>query len=179
MPTDDSGGVVMQRSLTREVLLGTGAAVAATKVMDRVTTAYHERQSDASKRRERELLDQPAYTVAAERLAEMQGVEIDQEQAEQLGQRLHLGLGMSGGAVAGFLAARGMNPVVAGILTGLGIWVVVDEGANAVLGITPPAPAYPRETHIRGLLGHLAYGGALGALLGLGSLLFARKRNRD
>lgn len=169
----------MQRSLTKEVLLGTGAAVAATKVMDRVTTAFQERQSEVSKRREREVQEEPSYTKAAERLAEVQGRELDKVQAEQLGQRLHLGLGMSGGAVAGFLAARGMNPVGAGILTGLGIWLVVDEGANAVLGLTPPAPAYPRETHIRGLLGHLAYGGALGALLGLGSLLFARKRKPE
>jgi uncharacterized membrane protein YagU involved in acid resistance len=68
-----------------------------------------------------------------------------------------------------------MNPLGAGILTGLGIWLVVDEGANPVMGFTPPAPAYPRETHIRGLLGHLAYGGTLGALLGLGSLLFVRR----
>lgn len=169
----------MERSLTKEVLLGTGAAVAATKVMDRVTTAFQERQSEVSKRREREVQEEPSYTKAAERLAEVQGRELDKVQAEQLGQRLHLGLGMSGGAVAGFLAARGMNPVGAGILTGLGIWLVVDEGANAVLGLTPPAPAYPRETHIRGLLGHLAYGGALGALLGLGSLLFARKRKPE
>ena len=140
----------MERSLTREVLLGTGAALAATKVMDRVTTAYHERQSETSKRRERELQEEPAYTVAAEKLGEIQGKRLDQEEAERLGQRLHLGLGVSGGVIAGFLAARGMNPVGAGILTGLGIWLVVDEGANAVLGITPPAPAYPRETHVRG-----------------------------
>jgi hypothetical protein len=166
----------MERSLTREVLLGTGAALAATNVMDRVTTAYQERQSEMSKRRERELQEEPAYAKAAEKLAEVWGKRIDQEEAEQLGQRLHLGLGVSGGVIAGFLAARGMNPLGAGILTGLGIWLVVDEGANAVLGFTPAAPAYPRETHIRGLLGHLAYGGALGALLGLGSLLFARKR---
>jgi hypothetical protein len=169
----------MERSLTKEVLLGTGAALAATKVMDRVTTAYQERQSETSKRRERELQQEPAYTKAAEKLAEVRGEAIDQDRAEQLGERLHLGLGVSGGVMAGFLAARGMNPLGAGILTGLGIWLVVDEGANAVLGLTPPAPAYPRETHIRGLLGHLAYGGTLGALLGLGTLLFARKRKEQ
>lgn len=170
--------VVMERSLTKEVLLGTGAGLAATKVMDQVTTAYQERQSEASRRRERELQEEPAYAKAAEKLAEVRGEAIDQERAEQLGQRLHLGLGASGGLMAVFLAARGMNPVGAGILAGLGIWLVVDEGANAVLGLTPPAPDYPRETHIRGLIGHLAYGVALGALLGLGNLLLARKRRR-
>ncbi len=166
----------MERSLTKQVLVGTGAAYVASKVMDRVTVAYQEQQSDASKEREQELQEEPSYVKAAEKVAEARGRDIDQESAQQLGQRLHLGLGLSGGLIAGLLAARGMNPLVAGILTGLGIWLVVDEGANAVLGLTPPATAYPHETHIRGLVGHLAYGGALGALLGIGNMLVGRKR---
>jgi hypothetical protein len=168
----------VRRTLVKELLLGTGAGFAATKVMDQVTTAFQERQSESSRRRERELQEEPAYTKAAERLAQLEGRQLDPQRAEQLGQGLHLGLGISGGILAGILAARGMNPIGAGILIGLGIWLVVDEGANAVLGLTPPAPAYPRETHIRGLVGHIAYGGALGALLGLGTLVFARKRNK-
>ncbi len=166
----------MERTLTREIMLGLGAAYVATKLMDRVTTAYQERQSGASKQREKELQDQPSYARAAEKLADVTGREIDRDRAEQLGLRLHVGLGLSGGVIAGLFAARGMNPLVAGLLTGLAIWVVVDEGANYVLGLTPPATAYPRETHIRGLVGHLAYGGTLGALLALGSAVFARKR---
>lgn len=169
----------MHRSLAREVVLGTGAAYAATKVMDRVTTAYLEQQSEASRRREKELQEETASVKAAQELAELRGEQIDQQRAQELGQRLHLGLGLSGGLVAGLLAARGMNPLAAGILTGVGMWVLVDEGANAMLGLTPPPPAYPRETHIRGLVGHLAYGGVLGALLGAGNLLFGRRRARQ
>ncbi len=41
----------MERSLTKEIVLGTGAAYAATKVMDRVTTAYQQQQSEASRQR--------------------------------------------------------------------------------------------------------------------------------
>jgi uncharacterized membrane protein YagU involved in acid resistance len=67
-----------------------------------------------------------------------------------------------------------MTPLVAGLLAGLGMWLLVDEGANAALGFTPPATAYPRETHLRGLLGHVAYGGALGVLLSVGDRLFLR-----
>jgi hypothetical protein len=162
----------MRRSVTKVVLLGIGAGYAASKLMDRVTTAYQERQSKASKQREKELQEVPAYVKAAEKLAEIRGQRIEQEQAERLGQRLHLGLGLSGGLTAGLLAARGVNPLASGILTGLGMWVFVDEGANAVLGLTPPATAYPRETHIRGLVGHLAYGAALGIFLAVGNLLF-------
>lgn len=67
-----------------------------------------------------------------------------------------------------------MNPLGAGVLTGLGLWLFVDEGANALFGLTPPPTAYPRETHVRGLVGHLAYGGTLGVLLSLGNALFLR-----
>ncbi|HEX2030501.1 MAG TPA: DUF1440 domain-containing protein [Actinomycetota bacterium] len=166
----------MQRSLSKEIVLGTGAAYAASKVMDRVTTAYMEQQSESSKQREKELQDEPSYAKAAERLAELRGRDIDEQEAQRLGQRLHVGLGLSGGLVAGLLAARGMNPIAAGLVTGLGMWLLVDEAGNATLGLTPPATAYPRETHIRGLLGHLAYGGALGLLLAVGNTVFRAKK---
>src|ERR687891_1542253 len=42
----------MKRSLTNEVLLGARAGYLASKLMDRVTTAYQDRQSEASKQRE-------------------------------------------------------------------------------------------------------------------------------
>jgi hypothetical protein len=165
----------MKRSVTNEVLLGIGAGYLASKLMDRVTTAYLERQSEASKQREEQLQDVPAYVKAAEKLAAVRGLDLDQERAEHLGLRLHRGLGLSGGVAAALLASRGMNPVGAGILTGLGLWLVVDEGANALFGLTPPPTAYPRETHVRGLVGHLAYGGSLGILLGVGNMLFLRR----
>jgi hypothetical protein len=162
----------MKRSPTNEVLLGIGAGYLASKLMDRVTTAHQERQSEASRRREEQLQDVPAYVKAAEKLAEVRGLDIDQERAEQLGLRLHRGLGLSGGVTAGLLVSRGMSPLGAGILTGLGLWLLVDEGANVLFGLTPPPTAYPRETHVRGLVGHLAYGGTLGILLGVGNMLF-------
>jgi hypothetical protein len=166
----------MERSLIKESVLGPAAAFAATKVMDRVTTAFQQGQSTESLEREKELLEEPAYVVAAKKMADARGEHLDQETAERIGSQLHIGLGLFGGLVAGVFAARGMNPLAAGILTGLGIWVVFDEGANAALGITPPVPEYPRETHLRGLVGHLAYGTALGAFLGLGNLIFRRRR---
>jgi hypothetical protein len=169
----------MKRSLTNEALLGIGAGYLASKLMDGVTTAYQERQSEASKQREKELQEGPAYVKAAEKLAEIRRAQIDQEQAEQLGERLHRSLGLSGGFTAGMLVARGTNPLVAGIFTALVMWLFIDEGANAVFGLTPPPTAYPPETHVRGLVGHLAYGGALGILLAVGNLLFLKGGRRE
>jgi hypothetical protein len=164
----------MKRSLLNEAMLGVGAGYLASKLMDRVTTAYQERQSEGSRQREKELQEEPAYEKAAERLAQLRGENLDQERAQQLGLRLHRGLSLSGGVIAGLLTARGMNPLGAGVLTGLGLWLFVDEGANALFGLTPPPTAYPRETHVRGLVGHLAYGGTLGVLLSLGNAVFLR-----
>jgi hypothetical protein len=47
------------------------------------------------------------------------------------------------------------------------MFVFVDEGANYVLGLTPPAPEWPLVTHFRALAAHLVYGLALGSLLAL------------
>ena len=100
----------MKRSLTNQVLLGIGAGYLASKLMDRVTTAYQDRQIEASKQREKELQEEPADVKAAERLAQIRGHDLDQQRAGRLGLRLHRGLGLSGGVTGGLLVARGMNP---------------------------------------------------------------------
>jgi hypothetical protein len=169
------GGPAVERSPAKEIALGMGAGFVASKVMDRVTTAFLDRQSQASKRREKELQEEPSFEKAARMIAAARGQEVGDEQAQRLGQRFHVGLGLSGGVISGFLTARGMNPPAAGILTALGIWLTVDEVANPVLGFTPPATAYPRETHLRGLVGHLAYGAVLGGILWFGRLVSARR----
>ena len=168
----------MKRRPMSEPVIGIGAGYLASRLMDKVTTAYQERQSGDSRRREKELQEVPAYVKAAERLAEIGGQNLDQERAERLGLRLHRGLGLSGGVIAGLLVARGMNPWAPGS-TGFGLWLLVDEGANALFGLTPPPTAYPRETHVRGLLGHLTYGGALGALLAVANALLQRRSTSE
>jgi hypothetical protein len=76
---------------------------------------------------------------------------------------------------AELLVARGWNPLSAGLLTALGMWLLVDEGANAAFGLTPPPTSYPPETHARGLVGHVAYGGALAIVLALENLVLGRR----
>jgi hypothetical protein len=132
-----------------------------------VTTAYQEWQSEPSKQREEQLQDVPAYVKAAEKPAAARGLDVDQERAEQLGLRLHRGLGLSGGVTAGLLASRGMNPLGAGTLTGLVLWLLVDEGANALLGLTPRRPPISERLISEVWLAHLACGGTLGILLGV------------
>jgi hypothetical protein len=62
------------------------------------------------------------------------------------------------------LTRRGVPPVAAGLASGAGGFLLVDELANGLF-FTPPPQAYPVESHLRGIVGHLTFGATLGALL--------------
>ena len=129
----------------RVLLVGAAAGYLAGWVMDQVTTWFYERQSDASKQRENELLPEGAPMASARKLAGLVGAEPTDEQAGQL-------------------AAAGVSPLTAGVATGMAGFLLVDEAANSLF-FTPPPQAYPVESHLRGAVGHLAFGATLGALL--------------
>jgi hypothetical protein len=99
----------VKRRPMSEPVVGIAAGYLPSRPMDKVTAAYQERQSAVSRRREKELQEEPAYVKAAERVAEIGGQNLDQERTERLGLRLHRGLGLSGGVIAGLLVARGIN----------------------------------------------------------------------
>lgn len=44
------------------------------------------------------------------------------------------------------------------LLFGIAFWALIDEGANAALGLTPGPTAFPWQTHAHGLAGHLVFG---------------------
>ncbi|HJW62561.1 MAG TPA: hypothetical protein VJ849_03605, partial [Actinomycetes bacterium] len=143
-----------------------GAGYLAGRVMDQVTTWFYERQSDASKRRENELLPGGAPMASARTLAGMVGAEPTDEQAGQLAATLHQSLEQGYGVAGAALAAAGVPPLAAGVATGMAGFLLVDEAANSLF-FTPPPQAYPVESHLRGVVGHLAFGATLGALLAL------------
>ena len=72
----------------------------------------------------------------------------------------------AGEAGAAALARRGVAPVTAGVASGVGGFLVVDELANSLF-FTPPPQAYPVESHLRGVVGHLTFGAVTGVLLAL------------
>jgi hypothetical protein len=148
----------------RVLLVGAAAGYLAGQVMDKATTWFYERQSDASKQRENGLLPEGAPMASARRLAGLVGAEPTDEQAGQLAAALHQCLGQLYGVVAAALARRGVAPVTAGLATGAGGFLVVDELANSLF-FTPPPQAYPVESHLRGVVGHLVFGATLGVLL--------------
>jgi hypothetical protein len=148
----------------RVLFVGAAAGVAAGQVMDRATTWFYERQSDASRRRENELLPEGAPMASARKLAGLIGAEPTDDQTGQLAAAMHRSLGQLYGVAAAALTRRGVPPVTAGVATGLGGFLLVDELANGLF-FTPPPQAYPVESHLRGLVGHLTFGAATGVLL--------------
>jgi hypothetical protein len=150
----------------RVLLVGAGAGYLAGRVMDQATTWFYERQSDASRQRENELLPEGAPVASARRLAGLVGAEPTDEQAGRLAATLHQSLGQGYGVAGAALAAAGVSPLAAGVATGMAGFLLVDEAANSLF-FTPPPQAYPVESHLRGAVGHLAFGATLGALLAL------------
>ena len=104
--------------------------------------------------------------ASARKLAGLIGAEPTDEQAGTIAATLHQGLGQLYGVAAAALTRRGVNPVTAGLASGAGGFLLVDELANGLF-FTPPPQAYPAESHLRGAVGHLTFGAALGVLLAL------------
>ena len=150
----------------RVLFAGAAAGYLAGQVMDKATTWFYERQSDASKQREGELLPEGAPLASARKLAGLIGAEPTDEQAGTIAATLHQGLGQLYGVVAAALTRRGVPPVRAGLASGAAGFLLVDELANSLF-FTPPPQAYPVESHLRGLVGHLTFGATTGALLAL------------
>lgn len=145
--------------LAHAVITGAVSGYVGTNVMDAVTTRLQEMESDQDRQREKRASRGVAFDVAAEKMAGVAGVTLSDRQVKFGGTLLHYGLGFTAGETY-VLLRRGtsLNPAVAGMLTGLSIWAVVDEGINPYFGFSAPSSQYPTATHVRGLLGHLALG---------------------
>jgi hypothetical protein len=148
----------------RVVLVGAAAGYAAGKVMDRATTWFYQRQSDASKQREGELMPEGAPMASARKLAGLVGAQPTDKQASRIATVLHQSLGQLYGVGAAALTRAGVPPLTAGVASGVAGLLLVDELANSLF-FTPPPQAYPIESHLRGVVGHLTFGATLGVLL--------------
>ncbi len=151
-----------------DLVKGALAGAAATWVMGQATTFLYERESKPAREAEDEARGgKTAYGVAAEKAAGAVGLTLSEEQRKQAGSAIHWVLGAGAGAAYGVL--RGRLPgadVGAGLAFGAAFFLLVDEGANTALGLTPAPDAFPWQTHARGLAGHLVFGLTAHAVLG-------------
>jgi hypothetical protein len=146
--------------VTADLVKGAIAGTVATLVLDRVTTFMYEHERATVRNAEdRARSGRTAYEVAAEKLAVMLGTDLDAEQRKRVGLVIHWALGIAAGI--GYAVYGRQRPSLRrafGSAFGTAFWAAVDEGLVSLLGLTPPPKAFPVETHVRGLAGHLAFG---------------------
>jgi uncharacterized membrane protein YagU involved in acid resistance len=131
--------------------------------MDQATTLAYKREPKAAREREENARgDKTAYVIAAEKL----GAPVKQQEA--IGNAIHWSLGVGAGAIYGALRNRSRRlGLGSGLAYGVAFWLVMDETATALLGLTPPPQRFPWQTHTRGLAGHLILGGTIEAAFDL------------
>ena len=135
-----------------------------TKVMNPVTTKLYELAPEADKAREKAVSPGSPYRIGVQKAAALLGISLTEEQLNLAATAAPYMVGISGGLL--YVALRRvlhLNPIVAGLVAALALFLVVDEGLTPALGLSAPDRAYPLSTHLRGFLGHLAYGAAAAA----------------
>lgn len=109
--------------------------------------------------------NEPA-TVAVGRIAyeKLRGRKPTRAQGAQLGKAVHWGYGLAMGGLWGLLERRiAESDVKAGLGYGAALWLLGDELAVPLLGLSRGPTAHPPGVHARALGAHLVYGLATGA----------------
>jgi len=152
--TNRDGGIVA------DLIRGALAGAAATWVMGKATTWMYELESEDVRKRENAARNgNTAYVVAAQKAADFAGVELSQQQQQRAGDGIHWALGIGAGAMYGVLRRRIPSAAkMKGLPFGVGLFLMMDELMNPVLGLTPGPTAFPWQAPARGLGGHLAFG---------------------
>ena len=146
-----------------DILKGAVAGAAAWWAMDRVLSYCYDHEGPEVQRREADARGGvPALEVMAESLAGLAGIRLSERQRQHGGKVLQwtvgVGTGMLYGAIRDRLPSTGIRR---GLLYGVGVSLLFDEGLIPLLGFAPGPQAFPWQTHARGFIGHLAYGAAV------------------
>lgn len=147
------------RSLVADIGTGLVGGFVGTKVMEPVAMKLYQWEPEDSRQREDAARPGPPYQIAADKLIDRLGLDLSEPQRKTVGMGFHYGLGMAWGPVYTLMARRsGMNPVVAGLLTGAAMSIIADEFMTPAMGASAPNRDYPPVTHVRGFVAHLAFG---------------------
>lgn len=148
-------------ALVGDLIKGALAGAAGTWAMDLVTWFMMDREDPRALEQERQARPEgldPAHSIA-NRLAHAVSRELSPRQPHPAGIAAHFAIGVLPAAL--YAVARKRVPQVRtgrGLLYGLALFVMQDEIVNSLLGTAGPPGDYPRQAHVRGLVGHLVYG---------------------
>ncbi|HXG93028.1 MAG TPA: DUF1440 domain-containing protein [Blastocatellia bacterium] len=145
--------------LLKDIAYGMIGGAIGTLVLERVANLMYKFESEEKKKKEEHLRKEVPPEALARRISEdVLGIEISSETKSKLGQAIHWGTGIAFGGLYGVLHDRVPTlSKAAGLPFGAAFSLVVDEGLNTALKITPPPQEFPIDAHVRGLVAHLAY----------------------
>lgn len=156
MPRRDDGN-----NMLADALIGAAAGAAAVWMLDRVDWFSFEHEDPEARRRTQSVRPSgmdPAH-VAANTAAQALGYEPEPKDYNAAGLATHYSLGVMPGALYGVL--RHKAPWLGagrGSLFGLALFLMQDEGLNAITGLSAKPIEYPWQAHARGLVAHIVYG---------------------
>ena len=157
-------------SLVFDALIGAAAGAAAVWVMDRVDWFNFNHEDRQAHKRTQEVRPggmSPAH-VAAHKTAQATGRDLKPKEHNPAGLATHYSIGIVPGAIYG--ALRHKVPVLTtggGTVFGLALFIMQDEGLNAITGLSAEPQEYPWQAHARGFVAHAVYGLVLEAALNL------------
>lgn len=163
-----NGGV--DADMLTDVVKGAIAGAVGVWAMDKVVWWMWNREDPAALEQERQARPggmDPAHNIA-NRVAGAMGKELSPAQPHPAGVAVHYGLGVMPGAAYAVLRKR--VPVVGaggGLLYGLAMTLMEDEGVSPLLGLAGAPTEYPWQAHLRGVVGHMVLGAVTHATLDL------------
>lgn len=149
---------------------GTLTGLVGTWVLDRVDWFNWNRERAETRARTRAARPggrDPAHELV-QRVAQRFDLDVGDPRDNAAGHAAHYAIGVSGALTFALLRER-MAPLgpFRGLAFGLGLFLLQDEGANTLLGLSGRPGDHPWQDHARGLAAHLAFGVAVDGLLGV------------
>ena len=151
-----------------DALLGAAAGAVAVWIMDRVDWFNFEHEDPRARRRTQAVRPggmDPAH-VGAKMAADVVGRHPEPTDYNPIGVATHYSIGIVPGALYGVLRHKvpGLN-AGRGTVFGLGLFLMQDEGLNAISGLSANPNEYPWQAHARGFVAHAVYGLVLDTVL--------------
>lgn len=145
--------------LLKDVAVAAAAGYLGIQVMEQVAVKLYEMQPEEVRKKEYEARPGRPAQVAVNKILGLLNLEVDNRTRSKLELVALYATGVSWVPVYMRLRRkRQMNPVSAGLVTGVSQWLMLGEAFIPALGFSASNLDYPLLTHLRGLVAHPVFG---------------------